>query len=103
MAKVKNTLSPYEALHEEVLVVAAELAAARAALAATALEVAEHKNDSKDWAPDLAAPTAVYTLAYARYDAIRDLFAVAGRNNREELLEFGPYARARAAYDVAYA
>ena len=103
MAKAKIVPVTYETLQEEALAVAKNLATARTALSEIANEVAKHKNESKIWAPDLAAPTAQYTLAKDRYDAICDLLEVAGRSNYEDLTRFGPYERARARYDAAYA
>lgn len=103
MAKAKIVHTPYEALREEVLTVAREFGAARVALAAICAEVAKHKNESKVWAPDLAEPTARYTLAKDHYDAICGLLVVAGQSNSADLTKYGPYVTARACYDAAYA
>jgi hypothetical protein len=103
MAKAKITTDPYEDLHEEVLERAADLASARALLRAVALEVAEHKHQSKDWAPDLAAPTALYTLTHDRYLAILRLWDAAGRSNFADLTQDPEFARERKVYNVAFA
>lgn len=102
MAKAKTVLDPYDTLELEVLACAKDLAAARAALAKCAAEVAKHQNESKDWAPDLAAPTAFYTLAKDRYDAIRHLFKAVGEGNYSDMNEYPPYVHERKFYDTAY-